>query len=120
MSATPFIKPLSLSGGTFYTFTSATEDINVLFNSSDSSFRFSKFALLNLPDMATPTNGDNFLQWDAVEGDFSSGFSTTSNGIRLANSLQNYALNFERMLTARPGYDRNVRKKRANYIYIFL
>ena len=54
MSATPFIRPIQNQGGTFYTFSSAAEDLEFTFNTINKKFYFSKFACLNLPDIKRP------------------------------------------------------------------
>ncbi len=51
MAIAPLIKPVRLQGGTFYTFSSASEDLGLSFNTATKKFRFSKFALLDLPDI---------------------------------------------------------------------
>ena len=53
--ATPLINPLRVQGGTFYTFSSAVKDIQKTFSDDDARFVFSKFALLDIPDVATPS-----------------------------------------------------------------
>ena len=61
MAKTPFIRPLQVQGGTFYTFTSSAEDLSFTFNNSVNKFRFSKFALLNIPDIDNSSNsGTNY------------------------------------------------------------
>lgn len=47
-------------GGTFYTFPSASHDLSRCFMSSDYNFKFSKCALLKLPEICTPANQDIF------------------------------------------------------------
>ena len=58
--ATPLINALRVQGGTFYTFTSASNDISKTFTDDDARFVFSKFALLDIPDVATPTSNQNY------------------------------------------------------------
>jgi len=50
MAKTPFIRPLQVQGGTFYTFSSAAEDLALTFNNTVNKFRFSKYVLLNIPE----------------------------------------------------------------------
>ncbi len=59
----PFIKPINKTGGIFYTFSSASEDLTFSFNSTK-KFKFSKYALLNLPPILRPTSTQNFIQLD--------------------------------------------------------
>lgn len=99
--ATPLINPLRVQGGTFYTFSSAVKDIQKTFTDDDARFVFSKFALLNIPDVATPTaNQENFVVWEALGAKLGGGISSVpsllvDNNINLAQSFQNYVLNFE-------------------------
>ena len=99
--ATPLINPLRVQGGTFYTFSSAVKDIQKTFTDDDARFVFSKFALLNIPDVATPTgNKENYIVWEAIGAELGGGNSSvpslvTDNNVNLAQSFQNYVLNFE-------------------------
>ena len=108
MATAPFIKPLQISGGTFITFTSASEDIGLTFNSSHTKFRFSKFVLLNIPDIATPAFKDNKLQFQAIDGALIQGLSPDNN-INLPQSFQNYCLNLEAMLVSQTTYNRDLK-----------
>ena len=54
MSVTAFIKPIQTNKGIFYTFQSAIEDINLTFSNGSNKTRFSKFALLRIPEIGTP------------------------------------------------------------------
>jgi hypothetical protein len=99
--ATPLINPLRISGGTFYTFSSAVADIQKTFTDDDARFVFSKFALLNIPDVATPSgNQENYVVWEGIGGVLTGGTSSVpalsvDNNINIAESFQNYVLNFE-------------------------
>lgn len=99
--ATPLINPLRISGGTFYTFSSAVADIQKTFTDDDARFVFSRFALLNIPDVATPTsNNENYVVWEGIGGELTGGTSSVpslsaDNNINIAQSFQNYVLNFE-------------------------
>lgn len=111
MAYTPLIKKLNPQGSTFYTFSSAARDLSkCLGNSSTMEFRFSHFALINIPNIVnkrTPnkyvvepedgnrtdiTNDDMFI-WKT---NFSNPFKET--GFMLACMLQNYVYNFEERL----------------------
>jgi hypothetical protein len=109
--ATPLINALRVQGGTFYTFTSASNDISKTFTDDDARFVFSKFALLDLPDVGTPsgTNYENYIVWEAlgVLSGSTSGYPnssvpnsdiSTDNNINFAQSFQNYVLNFEQLI----------------------
>jgi len=102
--ATPLLSPLRVQGGTFYTFTSSAEDISKTFTDDDTRFVFSKYALLDIPDVRTPSaNRENYLVWEgigSIAGGGTSSVATLSidDNINLAESLQNYTLNFEQLI----------------------
>jgi hypothetical protein len=104
MSVAPFIKPIRLQGGTFYTFTSASEDLGFSFNNDDKKFRFANYVMMNVPDIKTATANENFVQFDAIPGGFSIDGSKSLNTY-LAESFQNYALNLETIVTSADTYD---------------
>lgn len=105
---TPLINSLRVQGGTFYTFTSASNDLakaNVLAD-GDKAFVFSKYVLLNIPKVETPTNNKNSIVWESI-GATGSTYPNSSvplsdinvdNNINLAQSFQNYVLNKEQMI----------------------
>lgn len=109
MNISPFIRPIQIQGGTFYTFSSASEDLGFTFNNDGKQFKFSKYALLNIPDIKTPTQGpllyENFIQFDAIPGAFQYVENSKTQNTMLAESLQNYALNLEVMLSQYPTYN---------------
>ncbi len=108
----PFIRPLQTTGGTFISFSSSVEDISLTFSSSTSKFRFSKFALLNIPNIATPAWADNKIQFAAIDGALIDGLDADNN-INLAQSLQNHLLNAEALIISQDTYDRNLRQNVA-------
>jgi hypothetical protein len=101
---TPLINSLRVAGGTFYTFTSAAEDISRTFTDDDARFVFSKFVLLDLPDVQTPSsNYENYVVWEGLGSYHGSGISTvpslsSNENINFAQSFQNYLLNFEQLI----------------------
>jgi hypothetical protein len=111
MTISPFIRPIQIQGGSFYTFSSASEDLGFTFNNDGKQFKFSKYALLNLPDIKRPLQGplnyENFIQFDTIPGAFQYVTNAKTNNMMLAESLQNYAMNMETMLTNYPTYDPN-------------
>jgi hypothetical protein len=111
MAVAPFIRPIQIQGGTFYTFPSASEDLGFTFNNDGKQFKFSKYALLNIPDIKRPAEGplnyENYLQLDAIPGAFQYVVNSKTQNLMLAESLQNYALNLETMVTSYPTYDPN-------------
>jgi hypothetical protein len=108
MAVTPLIKPVQDKKGIFYNFQSALEDINITLSNSENAVRFSKFALLRIPEVGTPNTlaTDNKIQFLAQgETPLIDGLNPNNN-INLAQSFQNYALNFESLLLSRSQYKR--------------
>ena len=108
--ATPQLQPLKVQGGTFYTFASAAKDISKTFTDDNARFVFSKYALLNLPRVMTPSNNENTTVWQALNSlgppgsipgpnpiadDF-----IADNNFNFAQAFQSYALNFEQLVLA--------------------
>jgi len=112
---TPLINPIRVQGGTFYSFSSAVNDIQQTWSDDNARFVFSKFVLLNLPDIKTPTNNhENFIVWEGIGASYGAGTSSvipnSDPKISLAESFQNYVLNFEELIlnsknTAAIAYD---------------
>ena len=100
MAVTPLIKPVQDKKGILYNFQSALEDINLTLSNNENSVRFSKFALLRIPEIGEPNTlaTDNKIQFLAqgetplIEG------LNPDNNVNLAQSFQNYALNLESLL----------------------
>ena len=111
MNVSPFIRPIQIQGGTFYTFSSAAEDLSFTFNNDGKQFKFSKYALLNIPDIKRPTldplNYENFVQLDTIPGGFEYVENSKTYNMMFAESLQNYVMNLETMLSTYPTYDPN-------------
>lgn len=108
MAVTPLIKPVQDKKGIFYNFQSALEDINITLANSENAVRFSKFALLRIPEIGEPNTlqTDNKIQFLAQgETPIIDGLNPDNN-VNLAQSFQNYALNFESLLLSRPQYKR--------------
>lgn len=107
----PFVRPISIQGGTFYTMSSASEDLGFTFNNDGKIFKFSKYVLLNIPDIKRPTLGElnwqNYVQLDAIPGAFQYVHNGKTQNMMLAESFQNYVLNLETMLTQYSTYDVN-------------
>jgi hypothetical protein len=101
----PLIKPIRLQGGTFYTFSSASEDLGLTFNNSQKKFKFSKFALLNIPDIKNPQLGENFIGLSNPPGAYADIDGTKTLNDYFAESFQNYCLNLEAIVSSDPAYD---------------
>jgi hypothetical protein len=105
----PLIRPIRLQGGTFYTFSSASEDLGLSFNSSDKKFRFSKFALLNIPNIENPSTAfENFIGLSNTPGAYGEIDGSKTENDYLAESFQNYCLNLEAMISSSVDYDSNL------------
>jgi hypothetical protein len=105
---TPFVKRMRTVGGTIYVFSSATEDIGLNISERNNVVKMSNYALLNIPDIAAPTNIDeNKFNVLAIPGAFNSfeNGNIKDGGVILAESFQNYALNLEANLINRSEYD---------------
>jgi hypothetical protein len=110
MAVAPLIKPIQTQKGMFYTFQSSIEDLSLTFSNNSNKFKFSKFALLRIPEIGIPTDTvnytDNKVQFLALgETPLIANVSTNQN-LNLANSFQNYALNLESLLISQDTYKR--------------
>jgi len=124
MAKTPYIRPIAVQGGTFYTFSSAAEDLSLTFNNSLKKFSFSKYALLKLPEFGTPTYGENTLQFnsidttflDAADGNF---ILTNPNNLSPSPevSFQNYCLNLEATVISDPNYNPELKRNVSERIF---
>jgi len=123
MATTPFIRPLQVQGGTFYSFSSSAEDLSFTFNNSINKFKFSKFALLNIPSI---NNGDplgNSLKLNAPDSaflDYASGAGqiiTTNQNINFSQSFQSYCLNLESTILSATDYDSTIKQTVAERVF---
>jgi hypothetical protein len=124
MAKTPYIRPISVQGGTFYTFSSAAEDLSLTFNNSLKKFKFSKYALLKLPEFGRPTYGENTFQFDAIDTTFldaAYGDFILSNPNNLSPSpeisFQNYCLNLESTVISDPNYNPELKRNVSERIF---
>lgn len=124
MAKTPFIRPLQVQGGTFYTFSSSAEDLSFTFNNSDTKFRFSKFALLNIPNIDNNSSTQsNYVRLNAPDSAFldwanSTGQIITGDGnIDFSQSFQSYCLNLESTITGTDTYDSSLKQNISERIF---
>lgn len=105
---TPYLKPLQKNATTIV-FKSADSQLSYLSGSTGRHYRFSKYALINLPDIIIPSNNGNKIQFNTIEGSYIEGLSITpgsaGDNIDLVQSIQNYALNMESILLENENYD---------------
>ncbi len=102
---TPLINKIKTQGGTLYTFQSSTKDITKTFNNANIKFNFSKFACIDFPDIKTPFNGKNDVQFDTIDGALVKATNLTDKNLTLSEHFQNYVLNLESSILNMPGYD---------------
>ena len=109
---TPFVRPIAQQGGTFYTFSSAGEDFTLSFNENSArNFRFSKFALLNIPELSDNSDRkeENLVRLTGIPGAdkriLERGPAAVNMNTYFAESFQNYCLNLETSLLSRDTYD---------------
>lgn len=106
MAVAPLIRPIRLQGGTFYTFSSASEDLGLTFNDSQKKFRFSRFALLDLPPIEnTSPSFINTMGLSNIPGGFEQLDGSKTWNDYFAESFQNYCLNLEATLSGQGNYD---------------
>ena len=124
MAKTPFIRPIAVQGGTFYTFSSSAEDLSLTFNNSLKKFTFSKYALLKLPEFGTPTYGENTLQFNAIDTTFldaAAGDFILTNPNNLSPSpeisFQNYCLNLESTIISDPNYNQDLKRNVSERVF---
>lgn len=117
MKICPFIKPIKTQGGTFFTCSSAGEDLQLTLSDSKNKFRFSNFSLLKIPDLKRLdyTNAEfnsaapkrNYVQLNAIPAAYkfyNEQSDTVENNNTFAESFQNYFYNLETLLTSRDEY----------------
>lgn len=130
MATTPLIKKLTGGNGIFYAFQSGVNDSDLCNASNGYRFAFSKYALLNIPNIKKPTiepdadgNYDisqieNTVQFEALGNtvigkdnyiDTTAGSETQTK--YLAESFQNYCLNMEAVLMSQDTFDAQYRKR---------
>ena len=124
MSKTPFIRPLQIQGGTFYSFSSSAEDLSFTFNNSVNKFRFSKFALLNIPDIdnsaTSQTNNIRLNGPDSAMIDWASNarkIITGDGNVDFSQSFQSYCLNVESTITGTDEYDSSLKQNVSERVF---
>ena len=111
MTTTPLIQ--KIKGGTMITFQSAYEDMNLnITSATDRKFKFSNFALLNLPAIAPSTYLKNAITPDNIEGKAVQGSAVGVNPldtdiIDFSETVQNYLLNLEALILSSDEYKRD-------------
>ena len=104
--ATPLIRIPQEQGGTMYAFSSAARDLTRAYYNPDINFEYSKFALIDIPVVSAPSNGENFIQFENLyQASGSDYIPDTNANVDFAQTLQNYALNFENFILTDDDFD---------------
>ena len=111
MVSTPILEPFRTNSGTFYTFTSAINHLNMMLNTDQLRVGFSKYALLNLPEVRFQSveNRMNFIFPEMLLGRREADqpiidYLEANRQDELVASLQNFAFEFETLLMKNPSY----------------
>lgn len=123
--ATPLIRIPQEQGGTLYAFSSAARDLTRAYYNPDINFEYSKFALIDIPVVSTPSNGENFIQFDNLyegglvpPGGQAPSYTPDGNAnVDFAQTLQNYALNFENFILTDDDFDNALYSTDAEKIF---
>lgn len=120
--ATPLIRIPQEQGGTFYAFSSASRDLTRSYYNPDLNFQFSKFALVKIPVVTTPSPGatNNYVQFKNLfdVGGAAYDDTTVDNAnVHFAQTLQNYALNIEQLILTDNSFDSVLLKSDAEKIF---
>lgn len=104
---TPIISNLREDCATFYTFSSAIEDIGLNINEGNNKVVLSHYVTLNLPELTLNEGIDSKLNLGNIIQDATiiDKVSTLGNKAWLSNNIQNYVLNFETVLRNQGTYD---------------
>lgn len=114
--ATPLIRTIQSQGGSFYAFSSASRDLTRTNNNPQLNFEFSNYVLLNIPNVQTPAQNQNYIQFRAIDGAIFNGLNADDN-INLAESFQNYALNLESLLLADDDYTSSLKETISERVF---
>jgi len=111
----PFVRPVSVQGGTFFTFSSAGEDFTLsMTEDNNKKFEFSKFALLKIPTLSTSSDkkAENLVRLTAIPGAYKQmhdrGIAAVNLNTNFAESFQNYCLNLETLILSKSTYDESL------------
>lgn len=104
-----------------YAFSSAARDLTRAYYNPDINFEYSKFALLDIPVVATPANGENYIQFENLfEGGGAPAASYVPNAdanVSFAETFQNYALNFENFILSDDDFDSAIYSTDAEKVF---
>ena len=100
-----------------YAFSSAARDLTRAYYNPDINFEYSKFALINIPDVSPPSNGENFIEFENLRQASGVAYVPDENAnVDFAQTLQNYALNFENFILTDDDFDNTLYSSDAEKI----
>ena len=118
--ATPLIRIPQEQGGTMYAFSSAARDLTRAYYNPDINFEYSKFALINIPVVSDPgATGANFIEFNKLYQASGSPYDDATvddANVHFAQTLQNYALNFENFILTDDDFDNTIYSSDAEKI----
>ncbi len=118
MAATPLIKPITTDQGSFYAFQSAINHSNLINSQQGYKFAFSKYALLRIPTFGSMAGLSNRFNFNAIgESPLIDPPSSPDPNMWLAESFQNYCLNFESILLSQPNYNAGLNHTIAERVF---
>lgn len=116
--ATPLIRIPQEQGGTMYAFSSAARDLTRAYYNPDINFEYSKFALLELPVVSTPSNGENYIEFENMyQASGSQYIPNADANVNFAQTMQNYALNFENFILNDDDFDSSIYSSDAEKVF---
>jgi len=119
--ATPLIRIPQEQGGTMYAFSSAARDLTRAYYNPDLIFEYSKFALLDIPVVASPGEGstNNYIQFgNLFNGTVAYDDNSVDNAnVHFAQTFQNYALNFENFILTDDDFDSTIYSSDSEKIF---
>lgn len=116
--ATPLIRIPQEQGGTMYAFSSAARDLTRAYYNPDINFEYSKFALLELPVVSMPSNGENYIQFENLyQASGAQYIPNADANVNFAQTMQNYALNFENFILNDDDFDSSIYASDAEKVF---
>ena len=120
--ATPLVRIPQEQGGTLYAFAGASRDLTRSYYNPDLNFEFSKFALLNIPVVTTPSAGstNNYLQFKDLYDIGGSPYDDATiddANVHFAQTFENYALNLEQLIINDGNFDSTLLSSDAEKIF---
>jgi hypothetical protein len=115
--ATPLVRTVQEQGGTMFAFASAARDLTRAQGDPDLKFEFSHYALLDLPDVTTPVNGLNTIDYTNLYEGAGAWTPSADDNQSWSEAFQNYALNLEEILRNDDDFDPTIYQSDAEKIF---